>query len=169
MSPPIVAIGPVGTAAQTAQVALTLNLQISIPSVGNFVVSVQLSGANGTASLATLLCTNNSLNDATIQPEVTAVSTSTSSVDEVLLGPPGSQQNVGSLTMSGYSGSAFGYTSGVVPPTASTASADTNPITAGTTSPAVSLTVTGSVNSTLSSLLTGAVRAPSVTSSRRPE
>ena len=157
VSPPVVAIGPVDTEAQTAQVALTLNLQISLPVQGNFDVSIALSGANGTATLETLLCTNNSLNDATIQPEVTAVSTSASSVDEVLLGPPGNRQNVGSMTMSGYSGSAFGYTSGVVPPTASTASGDTNPITAGTTSPGVALTVNGSVNSTLSTLLSGPV------------
>jgi uncharacterized membrane protein len=112
---PQVAYGPVGTTATTAQ--LSSDLQLSVLGVG--LLDVPLSAAQGTATLQTLSCAKNAMTATAILP-----TTTTTSGAVTLAG-----SNVATLTISGYNGSAVGYTPAVVPPTASTAAADSNPIT----------------------------------------
>jgi uncharacterized membrane protein len=148
ISPPVVAIGAVGTEAQTSQVQASLNLGINIAGT-NYTVGISAEGAAGTATLATLTCTNNTLSDATIQPAVTTLSASNSAVTVGGISLPGY------LSVSGYSGSTVGFTSGVVPPTAATASGTTpsNPRNVGTYSPTVTINAPTGTPIALNSIL----------------
>ncbi len=119
---PQVAFGPVGTTATTAQVSS--DLQLSVLGVSG-VLDIPLSAASGTATLETVQCNNNSLSAADIQP-ATTTATGTVTLAGVTLT---------TATVSGYSGSEFGYGPSVVPPTATTAADDQNPITAAPTNP----------------------------------
>jgi len=123
INPPQVAYGPVNTTASTAQ--LQADLQLSVLGAG--LVDIPLSAASGTATLKTLKCSNNIMSTTQI-----AATTTTSTANVTLAGT-----GIGTLSLTGYSGSQVGYAAGVVPPTASTVAADTNPITvsSNTTSP----------------------------------
>ncbi len=131
---PQVAFGPVGATASTAQ--LTTDLKLNMLGVG--LIDIPLSAAQGTGTLQGLICAFNSMSSTTIQPASTAVQ---GTVNVAGL-------NVGTLTVSGINSlntSAFSYGPSVVPPSASTAQAGTNPQAAGATNPALSysgLTVT---------------------------
>ncbi len=122
---PQVAFGPVGTTASTAQ--LSMDLQLSVLGQPG-VLDIPLSAAQGTATLETLRCTNNSMSVTDIQP-----TTTTATGNVTLAGT-----SIATLTVSGYSGSQFGYGPSVVPPTATTVANDTNPQVAGSNSPTLS-------------------------------
>lgn len=146
---PQVAFGPVNTTATTAQVSS--DLQLSVLGVG--LVDIPLSAAQGTATLQILTCAFNSMKSTTIQPTSTAVQ-GTVRVAGV---------NVGTLTVGGINSgntSAFGYTPALVPPTASTAQAATNPKTAAVTNPPLNYTGLTVVNpSPLYTLLTSTLQS----------
>jgi len=153
---PQVAYGPVGTTATTAQVSS--DLQLSVFGVG--LLDIPLSAAQGTATLSGIKCADNSLSSATIQP-----TTTTASGAVTLLG-----SNIATLSISGYSGSAFGYPAVDVPPTATTVGNGTNPELAGTTTPTLSysgLSILSPVytllTSTLSTVLGPILQAAGVT------
>ena len=126
---PQVAFGAVGATATTAQVSS--DLQLSVLGIG--LVDIPLSAAQGTGTLQGLTCSFNSMKSTTIQPTSTTVQ-GTVNVAGV---------NVGTLSVSGITSqntSAFGYGPSVVPPSASTAQAGTNPQAAGATNPTLSYT-----------------------------
>jgi uncharacterized membrane protein len=121
---PQVAYGPVGTQATTGQVSADLQLTLG---QGLGVLNIPVSAADGTATLNTVTCVNNAMTSTKINASTTAASGAVT-----VLG-----QNLATLAISGVSTAGLGYSASVVPPTAATASADTNPITIGTTSPVV--------------------------------
>jgi uncharacterized membrane protein len=124
VQPPQVAYGPVQTTASTAQVQA--DLQLTLPVLG--LLDIPLSAARGTATLNTLKCQNNSMSSTTI-----AGATNTASGNVTLGGT-----DIATVSITGYSGpsSSFaGGASGVVPPTASTAAAGTNPVQVAPASP----------------------------------
>ncbi len=138
---PQVAYGPAGTTASTAQIST--DLKLTVLGVSG-VVDIPLTGAQATATLLGVTCANNALKTANIQPAATTA-TGTVTVGGVSLS---------TLSVSGYSGSQFGYGPSVVPPTASTAAADSNPIVAGSNSPALSYSPAISASSPVYGLLT---------------
>jgi uncharacterized membrane protein len=144
VQPPQVAYGVVGTTASTAQVQA--NLQLTLPLLG--VLSIPLSAASGTATLKTLKCQNNAMSTTTITG-----ATNTTSGAITLAGT-----NIATMSISGYSGSSTtfaGGSSGVVPPTASTAAAGTNPYQVSSTTPTPTVTgLSGSTNPIISTALT---------------
>ena len=147
VQPPAVRFGVVNTTAKTAQVQA--DLQLTLPVLG--VLDVPLSAASGTATLKAVNCTNNALSSTKI-----AATTTTNTAAVTLAGAA-----VATLSISGYSGGPVSFGAGVVPPTATTAAADSNPITVGTNSPTP--TYTGQtakyniplVNSLLTSIMPG--------------
>ncbi len=149
IQPPAVEYGPVGTTAQTSQ--LSADLQLTLPALG--VLDIPLSAATGTATLKNVNCTNNAMTSTKI------AATTTTSTGAVTLAGAG----VATMTMAGYSGPQISFPAAVVPPTASTASADTNPITvsSNSTSPYyptpsyVGLSPTSPVYTLLTSTLAG--------------
>jgi uncharacterized membrane protein len=141
---PQVAFGPVGTAAQAAQISSDLQLSVQ----GQGLLNIPLSAPGGTATLNTITCTNNSLFKAAILP---ATTTATGSV--TLAGVA-----IATLTVAGYSSSSLNFSGAYVPPTAATvdSGADDNPVTAG--SPTLSysgLSTSSPVYALLTSTLAG--------------
>jgi uncharacterized membrane protein len=140
VQPAQVATGPVGsvtspatgcppssgtaTCAETAQVYADLSL--SIGGIGT--VNIPLSAADGTATLTTMTCAN-TVNGAITSTKITS-ETTTATATVTLAG-----NAVATLTLSGASAAAQSYTASVVPPTASTVSAGTNPRQVGTDDP----------------------------------
>jgi uncharacterized membrane protein len=163
IQPPQVAYGPVGTSASTAQVIGSLALTVPVGLI-NETLTVPIAAASGTAQLTQLNCTANSLYKATFGN----VNTTTSGPNSVTLnGTP-----IASMTVTGASGGlAFGAS--VVPPTASTVAAKTNPAWIGlTTAPTVvfgsqagglNLLVSGLLNTTLPPVLSPAMQALGLT------
>jgi uncharacterized membrane protein len=143
VQPPQVAFGVVGTAASTAQVQA--DLRLTLPSLG--VLDIPLSTASGTATLKTLKCQNNSMSSTTI-----AGATNTASGTVTLAGT-----NIATVSITGYSGPSSTFAAGVVPPTASTASATpapTNPVQVVPASPTPTITgLSGSTNPLVSTTL----------------
>jgi uncharacterized membrane protein len=138
---PQVAYGPAGTTASTAQVSTDLKLTV-LGVTGT--LDIPLTGAQATATLLGVTCSNNSLKNANIQPSSTTAS------GTVTLGGV----SLATLSVTGYSGSQFGYGPLVVPPSASTAANDQNPIVAGSTMPALSYSPAISASSPVYGLLT---------------
>jgi uncharacterized membrane protein len=119
---PQVAFGPVSTTASTVQLATDLSLNY----LGS-TIDIPLSAAKGTATLQTLSCAYNAMSSTVIQPTTAAVSGTVTT-------PVGS----GTLSIAGYNSgnlSPFSYGPSVVPPTASTAAAGSNPQSVGATMP----------------------------------
>ena len=143
VQPPQVAYGVVNTTASTAQVQA--DLQLTLPVLG--LLDIPLSAASGTATLKTLKCQNNSMSSTTI-----AGATTTASGNVTLAGT-----NIATVSITGYSGPSTTFAGGVVPPTASTASAKpapTNPVQVAPASPAPTVTgLSGSTNPIVSTAL----------------
>lgn len=143
IQPPHIAYGPVLTTASTAQVQA--DLQLTLPVLG--LLDIPLSAASGTATLNTLKCQNNSMSSTTI-----AGATNTASGNVTLAGT-----DIATVSITGYSGpsSSFaGGASGVVPPTASTAAAGTNPVQVAPASPTPTFSgLSGSTNPLVSTSL----------------
>jgi uncharacterized membrane protein len=143
VKPPQVAYGVVNTTASTAQVQA--DLQLTLPALG--LLDIPLSAASGTATLKTLKCQNNSMSSTTI-----AGATTTASGNVTLAGT-----NIATVSITGYSGPSSTFAAGVVPPTASTASATpapTNPVQVAPPSPAPTVTgLSGSTNPIVSTAL----------------
>ncbi len=138
---PQVAYGPTGTTASTAQISTDLKLTV-LGVTGT--LDIPLSGAQATATLLGVTCANNALKTANIQPAATTAS------GTVTLGGV----SLGTLSVTGYSGSQFGYGPSVVPPSATTVANDSNPIVAGSNSPALNYSPPISTGSPVYSLLT---------------
>ncbi|HXY29039.1 MAG TPA: pilus assembly protein TadG-related protein [Acidimicrobiales bacterium] len=145
---PQVGYGPVTTTtASPGQVTADLNLNVQ----GQGILDIPLSAASGTATLKTVNCYDNAMTSTKISATTTATS------GTVTLGGT----SIATLSIGGYSGpqiSFAGGTGGVVPPTASTQSADTNPITVGSNSPTLSysgLSTSSPVYTLLTSTLAG--------------
>ncbi len=141
---PQIAYGPVGTTASTAQV--TADLKLNVTAAGG-IVDIPLSAAQGTGTLSAENCSeqNNSFGNA-----IVSASTTTATANLTLNGA-----SAGTLTITGASSTPAQFNSTVVPPTASTQSAATNPMQVGTTSPTLSYSGLGSSLTTLPALLTG--------------
>jgi uncharacterized membrane protein len=138
---PQVAYGPTNTTASTAQISTDVQLSVlGVPGLLN----IPLSGAQATATLLGVTCSNNALKVANIQPASTTAS------GTVTLGGV----SLGTLSVTGYTGSQFGYGPSVVPPSATTVANDSNPIVAGTTTPALSYSPAINPSSPVYSLLT---------------
>jgi uncharacterized membrane protein len=148
VQPPQIAYGPVGTTANTAQV--TADLQLNLGAVGGGILNIPVSGAEGTATLSTITCseTNNSFVSAKL-----AASTSTATAAVTLGG-----SSIGSLTISGGSNPSMVFGTVDVPPSASTASSSppTNPVSFGTTEP--SLGYSGTASGLADTLLTSTLQ-----------
>jgi uncharacterized membrane protein len=140
VQPPQVAYGIVGTTASTAQVQA--DLQLTLPVFG--LLDIPLSAASGTATLKTLKCQSNSMSSTTI-----AGATNTASGNVTLAGT-----NIATVSITGYSGPRSTFAAGVVPPTASTAAAGTNPDQVAPASPTPSYSgLSGSTNPIVSTAL----------------
>lgn len=129
---PQVAYGPIGTTASTAQLSSDLQLNV----LGTGLIDIPLSAAQGTATLTTMICDNNAMTDTDIQP------TSTTVQGTITLVGPGT--NLGTLSVSGLTTnntSPLVYATGVVPPTAATEAAGTNPQSVGATTPNLGYTI----------------------------
>jgi tight adherence protein G len=142
IQPPQVAYGPTGTTATTAQVQADLQENIA----GTGLINIPLSAASATATLSNVTCSNNAM----FRTKISVVGQSMTA-NVTLAGV-----SIGTLTISGYSGTQS-FAANAVPPTASTAQADTNPIVAGSTSPTPSYS--GADGSALATTLSG-VLAP---------
>ena len=156
IQPPQVAFGPVGTAAQTAQ--LQADLKLTIPIQG--VLDIPLTAASGTATVKTINCAYNTMSSTKF-----AVTTTTTTAAVTLAG-----LGIASLSISGYSGPQIGFAAANVPPTASTVSAGTNPITVGSNNPTLNYSGLSPVSpvftlltSTLSGVLGPVLQASGVT------
>jgi uncharacterized membrane protein len=143
VQPPQVAYGVVGTTASSAQVQA--DLQLTLPILG--LLDIPLSAASGTATLKTLKCQNNIMSSTTI-----AGATNAASGNVTLAGT-----NIATVSISGYSGPSTTFAAGVVPPTASTASATpapTNPVQVAPSSPSPTIAgLSGSTNPVVSTAL----------------
>lgn len=144
IEPPQVAYGPVGTTASSAQVSE--DLQVQLPLFGT--LDIPLSAADGTSTLNTINCTGDSMFNTKINSTTTAATGAVT-----LAGASLATVSVGGVSTTGtsYSGPASG--TNVVPPTASTQAAGTNPKTIGTTTPNLSFAVLGIPNPLISGLL----------------
>ena len=150
VQPPQIAYGPVGTTANTGQVNAAL--AVTIPGTGQ-VLNIPIAAstgstvATGTATLMTLICSANAMTSTKIQ-----ASTSASGPNSVTLN--GSQ--VATLTLAGAPVNTLGFAAAVVPPTASTQAAGTNPdLVDAAAAPTLSFSsVAGGLNSIVSFVLT---------------
>jgi len=127
--------GPTGSTASTSQVNAELDLNVT--GIGQ--LDMTFTGADGTATLYTVTCTNNAMNTIKINASTTAV---TGSVTLAGLA-------IATLGVSGVSIQTLPYNNLVVPPTATTAANDTNPIAIGTTSPSFTLSGMSAANTQL--------------------
>jgi hypothetical protein len=157
IQPAQIAYGPVGsytaaspcpassgtsTCAETAQVSA--DLQLTVLGVG--LVDIPLSAADGVATLSSLTCANDAMTNTMIN-----ASTTTATAAITLAGAAAA-----TLTINGAPSTPESYDSSVVPPTASTASAGTNPISLGAPVLSVSgLSVLSPVYTLLTSTLPG--------------
>jgi uncharacterized membrane protein len=159
VQPAQIATGPVGsvtspttgcppssgtaTCAETAQVSADLSLNIS----GIGTVDIPLSAADGIATLTTITC----INDAMTSTKITS-DTTTATAAVTFAG-----NTVATLTFAGASNAAQSYSASTVPPTASTASAGTNPRQLGSDAPIPSFTNEVGLWSLISGTMTGVV------------
>jgi len=140
VQPAQVAYGIVGTTASTAQVQASL--QLTLPALGP--LDIPLSAASGTATLKTLKCQSNSMSSTTI-----AGATNALSGNVTLAGT-----NIATVSIAGYSGPSSTFAGGVVPPTASTGTAGTNPYQVDPASPTPTYSgLSGSTNPAVSTAL----------------
>jgi uncharacterized membrane protein len=130
VQPPSLAYGPTGTKASTGQVDATLNIGL----LGLNALTITLDGATGTATLENINCTDNSMNQTTIDASTTAASGSVSFL--------GSGDITASVT--GASLQELTYSGGNVPPTPQTLANGYNPVELSTTSPTLTYSGLGS-------------------------
>jgi uncharacterized membrane protein len=153
VEPPQVAYGPVGTRVSASQV--NVDLQLSLLGLGT--LNIPITGADGTATLSAMSCVQNTMTSTQFQVSTTAIS------DSVLLTIGSIPFQVATL-VSGLSSTPLFFTNpaapnAIVPPTAASENAGTNPQTIGTTSPQfkdiapVVALVLNALSSTLSPLL----------------
>ncbi len=145
---PRVGYGAVGTTASTAQV--TADLQLTLSGVSG-VVDIPLTAALGTSTLAAVNCSqvNNSFGSAVVTASTTAA-TAGITLNGV---------SAGTVTISAVGLTAKQFNSTIVPPTATTQAAITNPVQIGSSSPLVSWVGLSAPISGLPALMTG-VLAP---------
>lgn len=132
LQPAQVAFGPVGsytaaspcpatsgtsTCAETSQVSA--DLQVSVPGVG--LLDIPLSAADGVATLSSITCANDAMTNTTINASTT---TATAAITLANVA-------AATLTINGAPPTTESYDASVVPPTASTISAGTNPRSLG--------------------------------------
>ena len=169
IKPAVVAYGPVGTSASDTQVSATLSMNLSLPIVGSIgTLSIPLSAATGTATLTSMTCNDDSLYNMVLSASTQTASTGTSGngITLTVLGSP--PQTVGSLSITGAMGKGASFSGpsnpagSVIPPTAATASAGTNPETIGTTSPTLNFTPDSGVLSGLLAPVLGLISNGSV-------
>ena len=129
VAPPQVAYGVVTSTASSAHVQADLKLTLTSAVGGPGVLDIPLTTASGTATLKTVNCSYNSMSSAKI-----AVTTTTNTAAVTLAGV-----SLGTLSISGYGPTPqISFSPTNVPPTASTASANSNPIAVGSTTPTLS-------------------------------
>jgi uncharacterized membrane protein len=122
--PPQVAYGPVGTKATSSQI----NVDLQIKLLGSLsLLDIPITGAEGTAILGSIACSNNTLSSTTINTSTQALSNSVT-----LLGLP-----IATITANGVTSTPLSFST--APPTNATATAGTNPKTVGTSAPTLSL------------------------------
>ena len=145
---PRVGYGAVGTTASTAQV--TADLKLTLSGVSG-VVDIPLSAALGSSTLAAVNCSqvNNSFGSAVVTASTTAA-TAAITLNGV---------SAGTVTISAVGLTAKQFNSTIVPPTATTQTAITNPVQIGSSSPLVSWVGLSAPISGLPGLMTG-VLAP---------
>jgi uncharacterized membrane protein len=160
IEPAVVAYGPVGTTASTEQVAVDLSMSLSLPPVLGITtqlgtLNIPLDSATGTTTLGSISCNDDSLFSMTLNPTSTGlVSTGTGS-SGITLTLLGIATDLGQLSISGVSNKAPAFNGpadppSVVPPTAATASAGTNPVTvSGSQSPTITWPSDGGILSGL--------------------
>ena len=137
--------GQTSTCAYTAQVKATVNVNLlSLLGISLGTLSIPLSAASGTATLANLTCQNGAMTSTQINGSTNALTAA------VTLG--GNQ--VASLSINGVNNQAATYAGSVVPQTAATASAGTNPVTIGTVPTFSYSGMSPLLNTFVSSLLT---------------
>jgi uncharacterized membrane protein len=155
VSPPQLAYGPVGATATSGQV--NGDLQLNGPLLGG-VLDIPVTGAVGTGTLNAVTCSER--NNTFGQAGVTASGTTATAA--VTLGGA----SLGTLTISGAPIESLPFGSTVVPPTAATFQANTNPTSYGTSTPTYSGTATGFaatlLTTTLSSVLGPILQAAGV-------
>jgi uncharacterized membrane protein len=132
IQPAQIAFGPVGsstaaspcpatsgtsTCAETSQVSADLKLSV----LGAGLLDIPLSGADGVATLSSITCANNAMTNTTINATTT---TATAAITLASVA-------AATLTINGAPSTSESYGSSVVPPTASTISAGTNPRSLG--------------------------------------
>lgn len=156
ISPADVVYGPVGTQATDEQVQTTLSMNLSLLGVSLGSLSIPLSAASGTGTLSTLTCSSDSLSRMVISPvNTSAVSSGTNGVMLTLLGVATAQGTFSIAATSNGSASFSGpaLPPATVPPTASTASAGTNPETVGSHSPTLTFAAATGVNADVSATM----------------
>jgi uncharacterized membrane protein len=150
IQPPQIAYGPVGTTASTAQI--NVDLKISVPITG--VLDLPITGADGTATLANISCTNNAMTSTTINASTTAVTASIKLLNLV----------VGGITVTAVPtppATSVPLTYNIAPPTTATETAapPTNPKSIGSTSPNINLVAVGLPIANLSTYLAPLLQA----------
>ncbi len=147
---PQLAYGATGTTASTAQVTADLQMNLSVAGTSLGLLDVPFaSAASGTATLNSLSCPAVSTGSPVLAKVNVTTTAATAAV--TLAGVP-----QGSLAINGVTHGSASYAASlsgsVVPPTAATAQAGTNPKSVGTSSP--TFTASGTLNSLVSTLLT---------------
>ncbi len=128
IQPPVVAYGPVGTKAYTAQI----NASVNITALGIPLLGIQLNGATGTAQLANINCSGNVMQQTTINASTTLVSGSVT-----LAG-----SNIATISVINPNPAQLPFAGSYVPPTPTTLANGYNPAQFGTTSPSLSFSGT---------------------------
>jgi uncharacterized membrane protein len=136
IQPPQVSFGPVGTTVSASQVNVELQLSISLVGLGIASVDIPLTGADGTATLESVNCNQNTMTSTAIQASTTFL---TNSVTLSLLGS--APTLISTVEVDGAPATTLTFTNPpspnqTVPPTAASEAAGTNPQTLG--SPTVS-------------------------------
>ncbi len=147
IQPVQVAYGPVGTVAKTAQVTSRLDLTLSTLGLSLGTLSIPLSAASGTATLNSVTCVNNAMQSTKI----------IGSTNALTAGVTLNGANVATLGIGGASNASATYSGSVVPPTASTQAAGSNPVTIQAATLTPSFTgLAGGLNGLVAGLLTAA-------------
>jgi uncharacterized membrane protein len=123
IQPPVVAYGPVGTQATTAQV----NVRVDISALGISLLSIALNGATGTATLSNINCSGNAMQQTTITGS-TNVASGTVSLAGI---------GLGTVSVVGVSSVNKTFAGTNVPPNSSTLANGLNPVLIGSQSPSL--------------------------------
>jgi hypothetical protein len=155
IQPPQIAYGSVGTTPPTSATSAQVQsvLKLTLPGVGE--IDVSLGGAEGTATLSSITCTqtNNSFSGAVINASTTAA-TGGITLTDPLLGL--TNVPVATTSVSGVSPAVALPFTPPIPPTTSEfgAASGANPAQIGSTSPTVTITALGGLASGITNVLT---------------